>query len=69
MADDLKVSGPVTVKNDSAERVAYDMMLHIAGYEQGNPEKSKREYWLKLYQQCLSAQTLRLSVKSIMGRD
>jgi hypothetical protein len=42
----------VTVENDSAERVAYDLMERIASLESG---EHNREYFLTLYCQCLKA--------------
>ena len=62
MSNDLKVSGPIEVKDNSAERVAYDLMLMIASRE--NPFKgdqcqarknSNRLYYLNLYAECVSA--------------
>jgi hypothetical protein len=40
----------------SRERVAYDLMLHIAKTEPPlNGAPPNREYWLTLYCQCLAA--------------
>ncbi len=52
----ISVSGPIEVKSNSPERVAYELMKLIAIEENaGDQDKSKREYWLTLYRQCLKA--------------
>lgn len=62
MADSMNIQGPVEVKDNSAERVAFDLMSVIAGKE--NPARgdqcramkdSNRLYYLKLYTECLNA--------------
>lgn len=61
MSNDLKVSGPIEVKDNSAERVAFDLMSVIAHKE--NPVRgdqcramkdSNRLYYLNLYKECLN---------------
>lgn len=61
MSNDLKVSGPIEVKDNSAERVAFDLMAVIANRE--NPvrgeqcramKESNRLYYLNLYKECLN---------------
>ncbi len=61
MADSMKVQGPVEIKDKSAERVAFDLMMIINGNE--NPsmsqpctakQASKRLYFLNLYSECLN---------------
>jgi len=49
MADTVKVD----LEENSKFRVAYDLMRHIANYED-TPEKKtdRRAYFLKLYHQC-----------------
>lgn len=55
MADSsVSVAGPVTVRSDSAERVAYELMMQIATNE-GKYNESNRDYWLTLYWQCRKA--------------
>lgn len=47
----------IQLKEDSKERVAFELMQHIASAEYGKDERSKsapREYYLKLYAQCIS---------------
>lgn len=60
MAESLKVQGPIEIKDNSAERVAYDLMTVIAHNE--NPtydnhcaakRASNRLYYLNLYKECL----------------
>lgn len=62
MADSMNIKGPVEVKDNSAERVAFDLMSVIAGKE--NPtmgsdcqakKNSNRLYYLNLYAECLNA--------------
>lgn len=62
MADSMKIQGPVEVKDNSAERVAFDLMCVIDDHE--NPaglydcpakKRSNRLYYLGLYVECLSA--------------
>ena len=62
MSNDLKVSGPIEIKDNSAERVAYDLMGRIAYAEDGNQkqESNPRDYYLELYYQCL---------KTVKGSD
>lgn len=61
MADSMKVQGPIEIKDNGAERVAYDLMMVIAHNE--NPayddqcaakKASKRLYYLNLYKECLN---------------
>ena len=41
---------------DSKERVAFDLMLKIATYQQVPDQQIKdKKYWLSLYNQCLKA--------------
>lgn len=53
MADETRISGPVSIKTDSASRVAYDLMIFIGNNESG--DKAHRDYWLSLYRQCYKA--------------
>ncbi len=62
MADNnMKVQGPIEIKDNSAERVAFDLMMIINANE--NPatslpcqakQVSKRLYFLNLYKECLN---------------
>jgi hypothetical protein len=54
MADDMRISGPVSIKTDSASRVAYDLMRFIGETIEGG-DRSDRDYWLTLYRQCYKA--------------
>jgi hypothetical protein len=68
MADtSTRISGPVSVKADSAERVAYDLMEKIAGFED-SPERAKRDYWLTLFHQCRKA-TYSTSLEAILKKQ
>ena len=57
MSDSITVTRPIEIKDNSVERVAFDLMSRIAEVEKatGNDEGKKnnpREYYLKLYNQC-----------------
>jgi hypothetical protein len=53
MADQtVSVSGPVSIKSDSVQRVALELADKINYYVDGNTPRD-REYWLNLYSQCL----------------
>ena len=61
MADSMSIQGPIEVKDNSAERVAFDLMSVIAHKE--NPVRgdqcqamkdSNRLYYLNLYKECLN---------------
>lgn len=58
MVDNVQLNGPIEIKDNSAERVAYDLMTRIAHAESGtsiDPNRDvrdaqkKRDYWLTLY--------------------
>jgi hypothetical protein len=53
MADSVRITSPVSVEQDSKERVAYDLMQEIARHEEMDKQEPRR-YWLELYNQCLS---------------
>lgn len=61
MVDKTEISKPIEIKDNSVERVALDLMEKIAMHEVGSSmsqnksvydEQKKRDYWLKLYNQC-----------------
>lgn len=53
MADQsVSVSGPVSVRSDSKERVALELAERI-DFRADREVKRDREYWLTLYSQCL----------------
>jgi hypothetical protein len=53
VADSVRITSPVSVEQDSKERVAYDLMQEIAKHEEMDKQEPRR-YWLELYNQCLS---------------
>lgn len=56
MAEQMTVSGPVEIGQTSKEHAAFELMKWIARHESGtDQEQGKREYWLKLYLQCVMA--------------
>ena len=72
MSDDITVSRPVEIKEKSVERVAFDLMEKISmaekTYSQDSEKKTNpREYYLKLYNQCLKVTSgSRVDVKDIL---
>jgi len=56
MVDKTEISKPIEIKDNSVERVAFDLMEKIAYLEnatsEGYIQPSSREYFLKLYNQC-----------------
>lgn len=69
MSDDVSVRGPVEIKNNSKEQVAFQLMKTINNYEsRANQEKNHRNYWLTLYSQCLKA-TSGYSLESILKEE
>ena len=56
MVDKTEIANAVTIKSDSADRVAFDLMRLIANAENQDggyfSEKQRdRSYWIKLYEQ------------------
>lgn len=57
MVEKTEISSPIEIKDNSVERVAFDLMEKIAnsegyGNENGYKKPNSREYFLKLYNQC-----------------
>ena len=71
MSGDTTITNPIEIKDNSKERVAFDLMEKISFFEHDNKEadQSKREYWLTLYRQCLKATYYQSSLKSILQED
>lgn len=57
MSDDVRITSPVSVENNTKEQVALELAKHIARRASNEPEAEKRDrqYYLKLYAQCLKA--------------
>lgn len=53
MSEDVRIKGPVEITSDSPQRVALDLADRIHMNEESS-FKRDREYFLKLYSQCLS---------------
>jgi hypothetical protein len=66
MADDVRVTNPVSIESDSKARVAFDMMMFIGEHVEAG-DKSNREYWLTLYSQCHKAASGQL-LKYVLNR-
>jgi hypothetical protein len=67
MSDDRRVSGTVSVEQDSKYRVALDLAKHISFHEEMDTQAPRR-YWLELYQQCLSVVNHHKAPESIRER-
>lgn len=57
MSDKTEITNPIKIKDNSVERVAFDLMEKIANSDSYYNEESfrkpnSREYYLKLYNQC-----------------
>lgn len=57
MVDKTEISKPIEIKDNSIERVAYDLMVLISNEEtfygkSKSKDENPREYYLKLYNQC-----------------
>ena len=55
--DEIVVKEAIEIKNNSKERVAFDLMLKIADLEfstaaERSKQQQNRVYWLRLYDQC-----------------
>ena len=56
MADDRRIiSGNVQVTPPSAEMAAFELMKHLAQWENLTEGQKDRKYWLTLYRQCYKA--------------
>jgi len=64
MVDKTEITRPIQIEDNSKERVAFDLMEKIASREYGSSmspnkpvadEQKSRDYWFKLYSQCLKA--------------
>lgn len=55
MAENLSVQGPVDIRSDCKQRVAFDLMDRIARYEKNDRIVKDETYWLTLYTKCLKA--------------
>lgn len=62
----LSVDGPVSIIENSKERVAYDLAILITRNEK--TDNKDRKYWLTLYRQCLKA-TSGYPLESILPED
>lgn len=52
MTDQVQVSGPIKIEDNSKERVAYDLTKTIAQYAAKETQKNE-VYWLTTYYRCL----------------
>ena len=69
MSDDIRITSPVKIKDNSKERVAFNLMEHISNLDNASDsEKSNRNYWLTLYRQCYKASSGN-NLKSILTEE
>lgn len=54
MSDEMRITSPVEIQSDSKARVAYDLMMFIGDQIEAG-DKSSRDYWFTLYNQCYKA--------------
>ena len=74
MVDKTEISNPIEIKDNSVERVAFDLMQKIGGAEMQNGrfsnEQRSRDYWLKLYNQChRTVYSQNANIKAILEDD
>lgn len=70
MADTTKIQGPIEIKDNSAERVAYELFMYIS-----TDSPQKQEEQLELYAKCLltvkhpnlGLETIKKRVKGLQG--
>ncbi|MGA2624798.1 MAG: hypothetical protein ABSF91_13140 [Bacteroidota bacterium] len=56
------------LEHDSKERVAFDLMKHIASIAEKEPSPKDRAYFFKLYRQCYKA-TRGYELKQILEEE
>ncbi len=58
MSENISINNPVEIKDNSKERVAFDLAMRIASVEGlVDDEKEYRKELLRLYGQCLATTT------------
>jgi hypothetical protein len=67
MTDSMRITGPVDIKSDSQQRVAFELMTLISSWEPKEKHPKTREYFLKLYAQCYSVTIGRTSARALTG--
>lgn len=69
MGEKFEIKQPVEIKDNSKERVAFDLMKAIEYYDsRADTGRKDRKYWLTLYSQCLKA-TSGYSLESILKEE
>lgn len=54
MAENMSVTGPVTINHDGAHRVAWETVKHIDSFSTVEAEKKDERYWLTLFEHALA---------------
>ncbi len=55
MSEDISINGPIEIKDNSKEKVAYDLAMRIATEEKLFNDQEYRKKLLDLYAECLYA--------------
>lgn len=66
-SDTMTISSPISIKDNSKERVALELLQIVTRYESKEDNSKNRAYWLTLYSQCLQA-TSGLDIESIQPK-
>ncbi len=53
MPENVSINSPIEIKDNSIERVAFDLTMHISSIERTYDDKEYRKELLRLYDQCL----------------
>jgi hypothetical protein len=66
MAENMSVTGPVLVNQDSSHRVAWEIVLQIDSCSLVEKDKKDERYWLTLFEHALAVAN-KGQVRIIMG--
>jgi hypothetical protein len=66
MAENMSVTGPVLVNQDSSHRVAWEVVLQIDACSLVEKDKKDERYWLTLFEHALAVAN-KGQVRIIMG--
>jgi hypothetical protein len=54
MAENMNVTGPVTINHDGAHRVAWEIAKHIDSFATVDAAQKTERYWLTLFEHALA---------------
>jgi hypothetical protein len=66
MAENISVTGPVTLNHDGAHRVAWEIAKHIDGCSTVESAQKDERYWLTLFEHALAVAN-RGQVRIVLG--